>query len=102
MLLNKTDKYFNIIQDLQFVGRVNNPLECKMEEIKQSAEKMLENGWAMKMTTASKETYVYNVPSENNPHVVYCVCPAEQFCSCEAGKRAHTCKHLFVLSLLIL
>lgn len=71
-----------------------------MEEIKQSAERMLENGWAMKITIASKETYVYNVPSENNPHVVYCVCPAEQFCSCEAGKRAHTCKHLFLLSLL--
>ncbi|XP_052461379.1 uncharacterized protein LOC128019432 isoform X1 [Carassius gibelio] len=100
VLLNKTDKYFNIIQDLQSVGRVSNPLKCKMEEIKQSAERMLENGWAMKITIASKETYVYNVPSENNPHIVYCVCPAEQFCSCEAGKRAHTCKHLFLLSLL--
>lgn len=43
---------------------------------------------------------MYNVPSENNPHVVYGVCPAEQFCSCVAGTRGRTCKHLILLSLL--
>lgn len=100
VLLNKTDKYFNIIQDLQSAGRVFNPLECKMEEIKKSAQRMLDNGWATAVTAASTETYIYNVPSENNPHVVYCVCPAEQFCSCLAGTRGHTCKHLILLSLL--
>lgn len=71
-----------------------------MEEIKKSAERMLENGWATKITIASTETYIYNVPSESNPHVVYCVCPAEQFCSCVAGTSRHVCKHLFLLSLL--
>lgn len=100
VLLNKTDKYFNIIQDLQSAGRVFNPLECKMEEIKKSAQRMLDNGWATAVTAASTETYIYNVPSENNPHVVYCVCPAEQFCSCLAGTRGRTCKHLILLSLL--
>ncbi|ROI15896.1 histone H3.3 [Anabarilius grahami] len=100
VLLNKTDKYFNIIQDLQSVGRVYNPLDSKMEEIKKSAQRMLDKGWATTVTIASTETYMYNVPSENNPHVVYCVCPAEQFCSCVAGTRGHTCKHLILLSLL--
>lgn len=100
VLLNKTDKYFNIIQDLQSVGRVYNPLDSKMEEIKKSAQRMLDKGWATTVTIASTETYMYNVPSENDPHVVYCVCPAEQFCSCVAGTRGRTCKHLILLSLL--
>ncbi|XP_067265142.1 uncharacterized protein [Chanodichthys erythropterus] len=67
VLLNKTDKYFNIIQDLQSVGRVYNPLDSKMEEIKKSAQRMLDK---------------------------------EQFCSCVAGTRGRTCKHLILLSLL--
>lgn len=71
-----------------------------MEEIKKSAKRMLENGWATKITITSTETYIYNVPSENNPHVVYSACPAEQFCSCVAGTRGRMCKHLFLLSLL--
>ncbi|XP_065144594.1 uncharacterized protein [Paramisgurnus dabryanus] len=100
VLLNKTEKYFNIIQDLQSVGRVYNPLQCKIEEMKNSAQRMLDNGWARKVSVASRETYIYNVPSENNPHLVYCVCPAEQFCSCIAGTRGCTCKHLILLSLL--
>ncbi|XP_039523044.1 uncharacterized protein LOC120476154 [Pimephales promelas] len=100
VLLNKTGWYFNIIQDLQSAGRIYNPLECKMEEIKKSAQRMLDNGWDTAVTAASTETYVYNVPSENNPHVVYHVCPAEQFCNCLAGTRGRTCKHLILLSLL--
>ncbi|XP_073671220.1 uncharacterized protein [Paramisgurnus dabryanus] len=90
VLLNKTEKYFNIIQDLQSVGRVYNPLQCKIEEMKNSAQRMLDNGWARKVSVASRETYIYNVPSENNPHLVYCVCPAEQLCSCIAVRLFQT------------
>lgn len=75
-------------------------MECKIEEIKNSAQRMIDNGWTKKVTVASTETYIYNVPSENNPHILYCVCPAEQFCSCIAGTKGSTCKHLILLSLL--
>jgi len=61
---------------------------------------MLDNGWDTAVTAASTETYVYNVPSENNQHVVYRVCPAEQFCNCLAGTRGRTCKRLILFSLL--
>ncbi len=90
--------YFNIIQDLQSVGRVNNPLECKMEEIKKSAERMLENGWATEMAIASTETYICNVPSERNPHVVYSV--LQNSFAVVQLVQVDVCKHLFLLSLL--
>ncbi|XP_073694048.1 uncharacterized protein [Garra rufa] len=53
VLLNKTDKYFNIIQDLQSAGRIYNPLECKIEEIKKSAQRMLDNDWAKRNSSAA-------------------------------------------------
>ncbi|XP_076864185.1 uncharacterized protein LOC143516460 [Brachyhypopomus gauderio] len=100
LLLGKTNTYFNIIQDLQAVGRVLNPLEAVQESTFKCANRMRENGWMGKINLIQTDTFIYHVPSETSLEVVYNVCPAEHYCSCVIGCRGRTCKHLLLINLL--
>lgn len=99
ILIRKTDGYFQVIQDLQAVGRMKNA-SLKSGEILKSASRLVEKGWQDSINLISHDTYLYDVPSEQTPGLSYKVCPSESFCSCPIGIRGHRCKHLVLTDLL--
>jgi len=99
ILIKKTDGYFQVIHDLQAVGRMKNA-SLKSGEILKSASRLVEKGWQDSINLISNDTYLYEIPSEQTPGLSYKVCPSESFCSCPIGIRGHSCKHLVVTELL--
>ncbi|XP_048035534.1 uncharacterized protein LOC125261036 isoform X2 [Megalobrama amblycephala] len=99
ILIKKTDGYFQVIHDLQAVGRIKNA-SLRSGEILKSASRLLEKGWQDSINLTSHDTYLYEVPSEQTPGLSYKVCPSESFCSCPIGIRGHRCKHLVLTDLL--
>lgn len=99
ILIKKTDGYFQVIHDLQAVGRMKNA-SLKSGEILKSASRLVGKGWQDSINLISHDTYLYDVPSEQTPGLSYKVCPSESFCSCPIGLRGHRCKHLVLTDLL--
>lgn len=100
VLLEKTTDYFQAIKNLQSAGRMSNKVKSKSEELLSRATRLLDKGWSETITLKSTQPYMYSVPSEETPGLLYTVCPAECFCSCPVGTKGHICKHLTLLDLL--
>ncbi|XP_024656687.2 uncharacterized protein LOC112429801 isoform X2 [Maylandia zebra] len=99
VLLGKADDYLSVIKTLQDVGRMKNRFADTLSQVSDSASRLMESGWALKITVKNSHgVNAYQVPSESREDMVYDVCPVESYCNCTYGLRGLLCKHLVLLA----